>query len=79
MMNKLLDLFFEDDSQENSRGNNGYFLVFAVWGSILFVNGIFEYFTEKALIESSFLILMIGLVVFYAAESFGKKSIGEDN
>ncbi|MBT2581610.1 hypothetical protein [Planococcus sp. ISL-109] len=75
MMKKLLDLFFEDDSQQNNDGHNNYFLVFAVWGSILLVNGIFEYFTETALIESSFLILMIGLVVFFAAESFGKKSI----
>ena len=75
MIKKLLNLFFEDDSQTSSSVQNGYFLVFVVWGAILFVNGMFEYFIGKAFIESSFLILMIGLVVFFAADSFGKRSV----
>ncbi|MFC4712765.1 hypothetical protein [Planococcus dechangensis] len=78
MIKKLVNLFFEDDSQTSNEGHHGYFLVFVVWGAILFINGIFEYFTERALIESSFSILMIGLVVYFAAETFAKKSTKGD-
>ena len=73
MVKKLVNVFFEDDSQTSNEGHHGYFLVLVVWGAILFVNSIFEYFTEKAFIENSFSILMIGLVVYFAAETFGKK------
>lgn len=78
MIKKLVNVFFEDDSQTSNEGRNGYFPVFVVWGAILFINGIFEYFTERALIESSFLILMIGLVVYFAAETFAKTSTKGD-
>lgn len=78
MIKKLVNVFFEDDSQTSNEGRNGYFPVFVVWGAILLINGIFEYFTERALIESSFSILMIGLVVYFAAETFAKKSTKGD-
>lgn len=76
-MKKLLGLFFEEDSDKQDGGQSGYFWVFAIWGLILLANGISEYFIGNALIDNWFVILMIGLVAFSAAEAFGKKASEE--
>lgn len=76
-MKKLFGLFFEDASNEHDGGKDGYVLVFVVWGVILLVNGISEYFIGNALIDNWFVILMIALVAFLLSEALGKKTSKE--
>ncbi|MDE0582324.1 hypothetical protein ON064_04600 [Planococcus sp. A6] len=77
MMKKLLSLFFVEDTDKQDGGKDGYFMVFAAWGLILLANGISEYFIGNALIDNWFVILMIGLVVFFASEVFSKETSEE--
>jgi len=76
-MKKLVGLFFEEDTGERGGSNGEYFLVFVVWGLILFANGISEYFFGKAIIDNWFVVLLIGLVAFLLSEVIGKKTSEE--
>ncbi len=78
VVKKLLGLFFEEDTHAQEGRKGGYFGVFAVWGTILFLNGVTEHFFGYAIIDNWFVIVAIGLVAFLAAEVFqNRKGMGE--
>lgn len=73
MAKKILELFFEKSSTEGNSIDIGFFVTFIFWGIILFINAINELFFEQTFIVSSFMILMLGLMVFFVSELIARK------
>lgn len=62
-------MFFENDStKKKSSSNNACWITFCFWGLVLFINSIFELLFDRELISSSFLILVLGLIIFFISD-----------
>lgn len=62
-------MFFENDSNKKKRAsNNACWITFCFWGLVLFMNSVFELLFNRELISSSFLILVMGLIIFFASD-----------
>lgn len=73
MGKKILNLFFEESSDDGDSKNIGYFAAFVFWGVILFINAVGEIYYGQTVIASSFMILMLGMTVFFVSEVIARK------
>ncbi|MET3726839.1 FtsH-binding integral membrane protein [Fictibacillus halophilus] len=64
-------MFFKhNDKIQQSNVNIACWYTFTVWAVLLLINSFYEFFMDKEFIESSFTILVVGLVVFFVVEAF---------
>ncbi|PFJ07506.1 hypothetical protein COD67_06980 [Bacillus cereus] len=61
-------LFENDNTKKKKASNNACWITFCFWGLVLFLNSVFELLFDRELISSSFLILVLGLVIFFASD-----------
>ncbi len=62
-------MFFKKNSKINEKSINVAFQsTFIFWGVTLFINGLFEMAQDKPLISNSFVILFVGLAIFFLTE-----------
>ncbi|WP_059105034.1 hypothetical protein [Shouchella shacheensis] len=58
-------MFFEKDDTPKEVTNNAYFVVFAFWGSALFLLSLYHTWVENVIGNTYSIILASGLVVFF--------------
>ncbi|MED1863976.1 hypothetical protein P4V41_10990 [Fictibacillus nanhaiensis] len=64
-------MFFKhNDKIQKKNVNIACWCTFTVWAVLLLINSFYEFFMDREFIESSFTILVIGLVVFFVVEAF---------
>ncbi len=62
-------MLFKESSKEGKKDANiAYFVTFVFWGIILFINSIFETFFNRDFISNSWIILILGLVIFFVTD-----------
>lgn len=63
-------MLFKESSKEGRKkdANIAYFVTFVFWGIILFINSIFETFFNRDFISNSWIILILGLVIFFVTD-----------
>ncbi|WP_313890772.1 hypothetical protein [Psychrobacillus sp.] len=62
-------MFFKPNSKINEKSINVAFQsTFTFWGFTLLVNALFEMAQDKPLISNSFVILFVGLAIFFLTE-----------
>lgn len=62
-------MFFKKDPKLTEKSINVAFQsTFIFWGITLLINGLFEMAQDKPLISSSFIILFVGLAIFFLTE-----------
>ncbi|GIN15529.1 hypothetical protein J32TS2_08850 [Shouchella clausii] len=57
-------MFFRS-SNTDKNVNNAYWITFLFWGGVLLINSITELFYSKRLVSSSFITLIMGLLLFF--------------
>ncbi|MED4631562.1 hypothetical protein P9443_01370 [Peribacillus frigoritolerans] len=69
-------MFFKNDDKIDRRAVNiAYFATFIFWSVALLINSAFEFY-NKEFISSSFMILLMGLAVFFLTEFIASKIRG---
>lgn len=73
-------MFFKNDERINKKSvNTAFQSTFIFWGVTLFINALFEMVNNRPLISSSFIILSVGLIIFYSTEQianyFNKRKV----
>lgn len=67
-------MFFKKNINESKKViDNSCWIVFSFWSFLLLLNSFYEFFYDKRLIESSFVILISGLLIFYISYFIIKK------
>ncbi len=62
-------MFFKNDKKTNKNSvNTAFKSTFIFWGVTLFINALFEMVNNRPIISSSFIILSVGLILFYSTE-----------
>jgi uncharacterized membrane protein len=62
-------MFFKKDKKINKNSvNTAFQSTFIFWGVTLLINALFEMVNNRPLIDSSFIILSVGLIIFYSTE-----------
>jgi hypothetical protein len=62
-------MFFKQQNNNNDQAVNfSYWITFSFWTFVLILNSFFEFFLSKKFIESSFVILVMGLTLFYLTQ-----------
>ena len=61
-------MFFKNNNQKDTKNADlACWITFTFWGGILFLNSFFEKILKKTFIDSSFVILAFGLVIFFTS------------
>jgi uncharacterized membrane protein len=58
----------KDENMNKNSVNTAFQSTFIFWGVTLLINALFEMANNKPLISSSFVILIVGLIIFYSTE-----------
>lgn len=62
-------MFFKQQNNNNDQAVNfSYWITFSFWTFVLILNSFFEFFLSKKFIKSSFVILVMGLTLFYLTQ-----------
>jgi hypothetical protein len=61
-------MFFKKNNKVNNKSvNSAYFATFIFWSAVLLINSTYEFY-GKEFISSSWIILIMGLIVFFLTE-----------
>jgi len=67
-------MFFKTNSKINEKSINVAFQsTFIFWGVTLLINGLFEMAKDKPLISNSFVVLFMGLAIFFLTEQIANR------
>lgn len=65
-------MFFKTSDHKIKYANNAYWCTFVFWGGVLLINSFSQHFYDKRLLANDFLILIIGLNLFFIVHFLSK-------